>query len=119
MTDISTVPVDKLLRKLIEAVKIIAGMSNFHRFESQPLNHFLYRHEILLLFPCRIRIVKAQVTIPAVEPGESKIDHDRFSMPQVEEAIRLRRKARDNSAYSVCSHWILAVYIGKEATLEH
>lgn len=117
MTDIGAVPVDELLRKLIQAVKIIARMSNFHRFESQPVDHFLYSYKILLLFSRRIRVIKAQVAISAVEPGEPEINHDRFGMPQVEESIGLRRKARDNSPYA--SHGILAVYIGEKAALEH
>ena len=61
--------------------------------ETEPAHVFLDGVDVLLLFLGRIGIVETQVAAAAKLLGDAEVEADRFSMADVEIAVRLGREA--------------------------
>jgi len=57
MTDVSFVALDEFLSKIIESLKVIAGVSDLVRLKSKPLNRLFYRSKVDFFLGLRIRII--------------------------------------------------------------
>ena len=71
-------------------------MEIFAPVEAEPMHVGLDRVDIFLLFLGRIGIVEAQIALAAEFLGDAEIQADRFGVADMEIAVRLRRKARDD-----------------------
>ena len=67
---------DELMSIVHHGFKIIAGKCNSMRGVTEPLDVLLYLFDKLMTFLLRIRVIKPQITIAAVDPCCLKIDSD-------------------------------------------
>ena len=88
---------DQLDGPCIHAVEIIGSVIQV-RFpiETQPAYAVLDGVDIFLLLLRRVRVVEPQIACAAEFPGDPEIDADRLGVADVQIAVGLRRKARDD-----------------------
>ena len=63
---------------------------------AEPAHVGLDRVDVLLLFLDRVRVVEAQVAVAAELRGDAEAERDRLGVTDVQIAVRLGRKARDD-----------------------
>lgn len=95
MTDICSILFDKSFGQLVQAVKVVARIRDLRRLEAQPPHHLFNRDKVLLLLALRVRVVKSQITIPAMVSCKPKVDSNGFAVSNVQEPIWLRRKLEE------------------------
>ena len=83
MANIGFVALHKSLRKRIQLVEVIAGVSDLERLEAKPLDHLLDGYKVLLLFLLRVRVIVAQVAFPTMEPRKAEVDGDGLAVADV------------------------------------
>ncbi len=82
---------------LVELLEIIRGVREaIAPVESQPVHILLDGIDVLLVFLVRVGIVVTQVGAPAGLFGHAEIEADRHHVADVQVAVRLRRKPRDD-----------------------
>ena len=94
IVDISLAHTDQVLGPVVELLEIVGCEIEVRApVEPEPAHIALDRVDILLLLLGRVGVVKAQMTAAAIFLRHLKIQADRFGMPDMEIAVRLRRKA--------------------------
>ena len=93
VVDVGLALFDQLDRPLVELAKIIRCVEQAVPVETEPLDIFLDRLDVLDIFLLGIGVVEAQVGVSAELVGQPEVDADRLGMPDVEVSIGLRRKA--------------------------
>jgi len=89
---------DQRLGELVEPVEVIGGVVLvLAPLEAEPLRRVLDGVDVLLLLLDRVGVVEAQVADAAVLPGEAEVEADRLGVAEVQVAVRLGRKARDDA----------------------
>src|SRR5204863_9313580 len=88
---------NQILSPLIELLKVIGRMKQLIPLESEPLHIARDRLCVLLFFLRRIRVVETEMTTSAVFIRDAEVEADRFRVTNMEIAIRLRRKSRDDN----------------------
>ena len=83
-------PCVKLLEIIRRVVEVLAPI------EAEPAHVALDRVDIFLLFLGRVGVVEAQVAVAAEFLGDAEIEADRLGVADMQIAVRLRRKARDD-----------------------
>ena len=81
----------KLLEVIRRIVKVLAPI------EAKPADVALDRIDILLLLLRRIGVVKAEIATSAEFLGNAEIQADRFGVPEMQIAVRLRREPGDDT----------------------
>lgn len=64
---------DEFLSKLVQALEVIARVCDFCGREAEPCDYLFGRCDVYLLFGLRVRVVEAQVALPAVEARKAEI----------------------------------------------
>lgn len=84
---------NQLLGERIQLFKII-GCVKFPVFPvtAEPLHVLADGIDIFRVFLHRVRIVKAQIALAAILPGQSEVDADGLGMPNMQVAVGFRRK---------------------------
>ena len=86
--------VDQGPRDVVKPVEIVRRMrQSILPVKTEPAHVFFDRVGERLAFLCGVGIVKTQVGAAAAFLGDAEIEHDRFRVPDVQEAIGLRRKS--------------------------
>lgn len=98
MANVGLVPLDQLNSQSVQFVKVIAGVSDFPRFVTQPSNHLQDTLEIHGLLLLGVGVVVPQVTLSVMVGSIAEVDEDGFGMTDMKEAIRLRRETGPNLA---------------------
>ena len=81
----------------IELVEIIGSEAHLAGpLEAQPFDVFLDGVDIGLLFLGRVGVIEAQVTIATELLRQTEVQTDRLGVPDMQEAVGLRRETRDN-----------------------
>ena len=90
VVDVGFALADQLQGKFVKLVEIIRGVElAFFPVKSQPVDVFFDRIDVFDIFFDRVGVVEAQVALAAEFTGDAEIDGDRFSMTDVQIAIRL------------------------------
>ena len=93
--DIGLAGLDQRLGELIQRAEVVRGVEVLLApIESKPLHPCLDGVDVLLLLLLRIGVVEPQVAGAAVLLGDAEVEADGLHMPEVQVAVRLRRKAR-------------------------
>ena len=96
--DIGLARANEVLRPGIELLEIIRRIVKVSApIEAKPADVALDRIDVLLLLPCRIGVVKAEMATSAEFLGNAEIQADRFGVPQMQIAVRLRREPGDDA----------------------
>ena len=66
--------------------------------KAEPADTLLDRIDVLLLFPGRVGIIKAEVTAPAEITRQTEVDTDRLGMTDVKIAVRFGWKTGHDAA---------------------
>ena len=86
---------NQLLRPLVELAEIIGGVEDaVFPVEAEPADVVHDGVDVFLLFLFGIGVVEAEVGFAAEFRGEAEVQADGFGVPDVQIAVRLRRKAR-------------------------
>ena len=93
---------DQVLRPGIELFEIVRRVMQVHApVEAEPVHITLDGVDELLLLLGRVGVVEAQVAAAAEFVGDAEIQADGFGVPDVQVAVRLRRKAGDDAGHAV------------------
>ena len=91
---------DEMDRAVVEKLEVVAGeVEVLAPVATQPPDVLLNAVDVFLLFPGGIGVVEAQMELRAgrgVFPRDTPAQADGLGMPDVQVAIRLRRKTGDN-----------------------
>ena len=84
-----------VLVQLIEIVRRVVQVAvrALGPVEADPVHRVQYRIDVFLLLLFRIGVVEAHVAAPTVVARKTEIQADRFGVPDVQIAVRFRRKA--------------------------
>ena len=110
VADVGLVALDELDRERVELIEVVGRVGDPEGLEAEPADDLEDRVEVDLLFGFWIRVVVAQVAMPAVGAREAKVDGDRFRVADVEELRRDQTGPYDSATY--------AVGLGREAREE-
>ncbi len=95
VVDIGLSGLDEMNGPVVELLEIIGRMMVvLAPAEAQPCDIALDGVDVGLLLLGRVRVVHAQVAATAELLGNAEVEADRLGVPHVQEAVRLRRKAR-------------------------
>ena len=89
---------NQFLRTAINHFEIIRRVPQFVPIEAEPVHVVLDRIDVLDIFLRRIRVVETQMANAAEFRREAEIQTNRFGMSQMQIAVGLGRKARDDAA---------------------
>jgi hypothetical protein len=97
VADVRAPEADQLFAELVEALEVVRRVIHvLPPIEPEPAHVALNRLDVLHVFGRRVRVVHAQVTAPAEFARNAEIDANRLRVPDVEVAVRFRRKPRDD-----------------------
>ena len=91
---ISVTGSNQLHGPLIELIEVVGCIVKPVPLEAEPAHIFHDRVDVLGLFLLRIGVVEAQIRLAAELVGQSEVEADCLGVPDVQVAVRLRRKAR-------------------------
>ena len=92
--DIGQAEFNQLLGPEVKLFEVVAGVVQSVPLEAEPADIVLDRLDVLGLFGGRVRVIEAEVALPAEFFRQPKVQADRLRMPDVQVAIRLGRKTR-------------------------
>ncbi len=97
--DVGDALANQLFGELIELLVIIRRVVfALVPVKSQPLHVVLDRIDVLDVFLDGIGVVEAEVAVAAEFAGDAEVEADRLGVADVQVAVRLRRKTRDDLA---------------------
>ncbi len=97
IVDIGLAGADQNFRPVVELFEIIRGVIKILApIEAEPAHVGLDGIDIFLLLLGRIGIVEAQIAVAAEFLGDAEIEANRLGVADMEIAVRLGRKARDD-----------------------
>jgi len=102
--DIGPVARDQRHRKRIELLEVVGRVVQRIPLEPEPGDVFLDGVDVLDVFLGRIGVVEAQVAGAAALGGDAEIEADRLGVPDMQVAVRLRRKPGDQAAAVFSGH---------------
>ena len=89
--DVGFAVANELLGPLVELVEVVGGVELApFPVGAEPADVFADGIDVLLLLGGGVGVVVAQVELPAILHGQSIVEADRFRVPQVQVAVRLR-----------------------------
>ena len=91
--------IDQLDRELVQLLEVVRCPAHLAvPLETQPAHVLLDRQRVFLAFLFRVGVVETQVAFSLVILRQSEVQADGFGMADMQIAVRLRRKARDDAA---------------------
>ena len=97
--DVGLPVANELLRPCVELLEIVGGVVKmFAPVEAQPSDVALDLVDVLLRFLHRVGIVEPEIAPAAEFLRDAEVDADRLGMADVQAAVRLGRKPRDDRA---------------------
>ena len=106
--DVRLAVADELLGPLIELLEIVGRVIEvLAPVEAEPADVALDLVDVLLRFLDRVRVVEAEIAVPAELLRDAEVDADRLGVADVQAAVRLRRKPRDDRAPVFAGHDVL------------
>ena len=99
VVDIGVAVPDQVLGPLVEPLEIVRGVARFAvPFESEPAHVLQYGVDVFLALAQWVGVVEPEVAAPAELRRHAEIDADRLGVADMEMAVGLGRKARDDGA---------------------
>jgi len=92
----------EILRKIIQPLEMVAGISYLIRLKSKPLNNFPNGNKIAFLLSFRVGIIVTKITFTAVVSCKPEINSNGLAVPDVKVSIGLEteRLTSCSSCYS-------------------
>lgn len=84
---------NQLACPVVKLFEIVGSVQQFIPLEAEPIDVRFDRIDVLFAFLGRIRIIESKVAVSAIGFGQAEIKADAFGVPDVQIAIRLRRKS--------------------------
>ena len=98
----------ELLSPLIELLEIVGRVVQvLAPVEAEPPDVALDLVDVLLRFLDGVRIVETEIAPPAKLLGDAEVDADGLGVADVQAAVRLRGKSRDDGARRFAGHHVL------------
>lgn len=89
VADIGKSTFREILRKIVQPLEMVAGISYLIRLKSKPLNNLPNSNEIAFLFSFRIGIIITKITFTAVVSRKSEIDSNGLAVSNVKISVGL------------------------------
>ena len=100
VVDIGEAGADEVLGPVVQRLEIVRRMVQMLApVEAQPADVALDGVDVLLLLLHGIGVVEAQVAAAAGLDGQAEVQADRLGVAEMQIAVRLRRKARDDARH--------------------
>ena len=97
--DVREAALDQMNRVLVELFEVVRREVQARPFETEPPHVFFDRLDVLDVFRRRIRVIEPKIARPPELLRDAEVEANRFRMPDVKVAVRLRRKpCRDSRA---------------------
>ena len=97
IVDIGLAGADQMLGPAVELLEIIRRVIEMRApIEAEPAHVALDGVDIFLVFLGRVGVVEAQIAVAAELVGNAEIEANRLGVADMQIAVRLRRKARDD-----------------------
>jgi len=97
VVDIGKTGADQALGPLVQPFEIVRGEEEvLAPIVSKPFDVGLNRIDELLLFPGRVGVIEPQMAAPAELLRDAEVEADGLGMPDMQVAVRFRRKPRDD-----------------------
>ena len=97
VVDVRLAGLDEMDGPLVELVEVVGReVEMLAPVEPEPANIRFDRVDVLLLFLDRVRVVEPQMTATTELGSDAEVEADRFRVPDVQVAVRLRREACDD-----------------------
>jgi hypothetical protein len=87
VANVGAILLNQVLGQFVQAIKVVAGVGNPDRLESQPRDNLLNGIKVLSLLARRIGIVKAENASSVMEFCKAKVDGQRLAVPNVKIAL--------------------------------
>ena len=101
--DVGHALADQLLGELVELLEVVGGVVHaVAPVEAEPAHVVLDRVDVLDVFLDRVGVVEAQVAAAAELRGDAEVEADRLGVADVQVAVRLGRKPRDDASAVAC-----------------
>ena len=98
VADVGLARLDQVNGPCMQLVEIVGGIALFTGpLKAQPLHVALDRVDVFLVFLGRVGVVETQVAYAAEFLGQAEVQADRLGMANVQVAVGLGRKARDDA----------------------